>query len=159
MQWTRRLRACLQLVFSGGAPLTSNVRRVRKVLPRFIVVASIAGALFYLYGAWFNWKMRNTEIHLGRIALMNSLPKFLETHSIPSQFVVGSSERRVFPVTNTVNVAGKLYQCALGYETPRFDGAGFLTISGDGVVLWLDAKSGPRIVDRSYVSPFLRSGF
>jgi hypothetical protein len=103
--------------------------------------------------------MRNTEIHVGRIALLNSLPSFLETGSLSNQWVASSPERRIFPLTNTLHVAGKTYGCVMGYKSSHFADSGFLAVATNGVVLWVDSKRSPKIVDRSYVTRFFPPGF
>ena len=96
---------------------------------------------------------------MGRIALLNSLPSFLETGSVSNKWVASSPERSIFPLTNTLRVAGKTYGCILGYRTTRFEDAGFLAVSTNGVVLWVDAKKTPKLVDRNYLTPIFRPGF
>jgi hypothetical protein len=103
--------------------------------------------------------MRTTEIHMGRIALLNSLPSFLETGSASNEWVAGSRERSIFPLTNTLHVAGRTYGCIMGYKTTRFENFGFLAVSTNGVVLWVDSKKGPTIVDRGYLTRFFPPSF
>ena len=49
MQWTRRLRLCLDLLVIGGAPLTSVV--MRKSIRRLLVIAGIISVLLAYAGA------------------------------------------------------------------------------------------------------------
>jgi hypothetical protein len=132
---------------------------MRKLIRILGVALLVAGAVVCLWSTLFAWKMRNTEIHMGRIALLNSLPSFLETGSLSNQWVASSPERSIFPLTNTLHVAGKTYGCVVGYKSSRFEDSGFLAVATNGVVLWVDSKRSPKLVDRNYVTRFLPPGF
>lgn len=48
--------------------------------------------------------------------------------------------------TNSVTVDGTNYQCAVGYDDPKFYGAGFLACTTNHVFIYLDKKRGPRSI-------------
>ena len=135
------------------------VRRMRKLIRIFTVALLVTGVVVCLWSALFAWTMRNTEIHMGRIALLNTLPSFLATGSLSNQWVASSPERSLFALTNTLHVAEKTYNCVVGYRSGRFEDSGFLAVATNGVVLWVDSKRSPKIVDRSYVTRFFPPGF
>ncbi|HTY87057.1 MAG TPA: hypothetical protein VMB80_06300 [Candidatus Acidoferrum sp.] len=60
---------------------------------------------------------------------------------------------RVYPYTNLFTIQGTNYQCALALECDLFRERGFLTITTNGLYVWVDKQRGLVLLGRPRVLP------
>jgi len=88
-------------------------------------------------------------MRIGSIYLHNLHRKWAEDGSPANpaitNYVVSTSDR-YFIWTNRYSFGGGDFESQFGLENSLFNGRGFLVISRDGRLAWIDKKSGPELV-------------
>lgn len=116
-----------------------------------LVILAVA-FLVLLYMAWRDEK--RTAMYNARLYLERAHAEYERTGNVPAS--ESDAQLRVF--TDSVVVAGVSYRCALALDWPALGGEGFLAISTNRTVLWIDKVRAPRIIDDHYHAPLFRHG-
>jgi hypothetical protein len=123
-------------------------------------LATILGGLLVLVGALLGMAhmhgraMQRAAMYNARLNLERAYAEYERTGSIPT-----SEPHAQFSVfTNSVIVAGVSYRCALALDWRYFSGEGFLAVSTNRTILWIDKVRPPRIIDDQYRAPIFRHG-
>ena len=121
--------------------------------PRWIkVVALIPVLLFfgYLAAHMYAWRLRGQPMRIGSIYLHNLHRKWIAdgspTSPVVTNYVGSAGGDRYFVWTNTYVLAGTNFESRFGFEAQFFLERGFLVISRDGRVAWIDKKTGPELL-------------
>ena len=116
-------------------------------------VAIIAGVL--LVGAHLHGRtMQRAAMYNARLYLEHAYADYERTGLVsPSQ---PHASVRLF--TNTVTVAAVSYHCALALDWRYFSADGFLAVSTNRMILWIERVRPPRIIDDHYRAPLFGGG-
>ena len=109
-------------------------------------------AISYLYGV----SLRNAGIIVARNGLKQA-KKDYEEHGYVTNY--GSSGYQVWLSSNIVTIGGTQYQCFITVREARFGDEGVLAMTTNEVLIWLDTKQQPKIIDKSYRPPIFPPRF
>jgi hypothetical protein len=144
----------------GYIAFTLGVSRMHHIVRRLAAALLVAGAASCFLMLWQSWAHRTQEMIFGRQVLIDTQAWFLQTGNLTNGFAEKrSASSRVYFLTNNQGVLGARDLFTIAYESPYFEGAGALTISTNGLVLWLGASGTTKRVDSDYRARFFPPGF
>jgi hypothetical protein len=111
-----------------------------------ILIALCVGILGFAYLTQrSDWHAR---IVYSRFELRRALTDLKETGGllVHTNTLFGTNVARPFIFTNVVVIDGTSYHCAAAYDDPVIHDAGFLAATTNGVFIYFDKKSGPRLM-------------
>src|SRR6266576_2633737 len=112
----------------------------------WITGLAIVGAVFlgcaYLHGR----ALQRSSMYGARTFLEQAYTEFERTGTLPAS----KPHAQLSVFTNTLVVGGVTQQCALALDWFYFRRDGFLAMTTNRTVLWIDKRSAPRIIDGSY---------
>lgn len=114
------------------------------------LLAILTGA--YLYGV----SLRNVGIIMGRSHLKQAYKEYTE-HGYVTNY--GGSSYQVWLSSNMVNIGGTQYQTFITVRDHKFFDEGTLAMTTNHVLIWLDAKRQPKIIDTNYRAPIFPPRF
>jgi len=122
--------------------------------PRWVKGLALLGLLafiLYLVAHIYAWRLHGQPMRLGSIYLGNLHRKWTENGSpvnpIIKNYVSSTDENWYFVWTNHYTLGGRVFESQFGFEGRFFDDRGFLVISRDKRLAWIDKKSGPELVN------------
>jgi hypothetical protein len=150
------LTLCERRFFEGILPIHSQVRRMSTFM-KWIFAAILAFFLglfvvCYLYGV----SLRNAGIIMARNSLKQA-KKDYDKHGYVTND--GSSGYQVWLSSNIVTIGSTQYQCFITVRDAKFYDEGVLAMTTNQVLIWLDAKRKPKIIDDSYRPPIFPPRF
>ncbi|HLP76482.1 MAG TPA: hypothetical protein VK327_06125 [Candidatus Paceibacterota bacterium] len=130
----------------------SNYELDNSFCPRWIkwlALIPLVALVGYLVAYSYAWRLRGLPLRMGAIQLRNLHRAWVKDDSpmnpIITNYVVSTSDR-YFIWTNHYSFAGTNFESQFGLETSEFAERGFLVISRDGRLVWIDKKAGPELV-------------
>ena len=115
----------------------------------FAIVAVLFFGLSYQHGR----RMQRTAMYNARLFLERAYADYERTGTLPPS----QPHARLSMYTNPIVVSGATQHCAVALDWRGFRD-GFLAISTNRSVFWIDNRRGPRIIDGSYRAPLYGGG-
>src|SRR5213594_2379925 len=119
------------------------------IFPRWVkwaFWAAIAGFFIYICVVASAWRLHGLPMRIEGIALRNIYQKWDRDGRPPSieitNYVISSSSR-FFVCLNRYLLQGTNYQCQFAVESRLFGQHGFLAITTNDTLIWIDNKRGP----------------
>ena len=126
---------------------------MRTLLSLLVGLAIIAALLFgfaYLHGR----AMQRAAMWNAKLYLEHAYADYERSGAIPPS----ESYAHIRPFTNSVAVGGVSYRCVLALDWFYFSSDGFLAITTNQTILWIDKVRPPKIIDTSYHAPLFGGG-
>jgi hypothetical protein len=101
----------------------------------------------FVVGYLYQVSLRNAGIIMAKNGLKQAKKDYEEYGYITNY---GSSGYQVWLSSNIVTVGGTQYQCFFTARDERFYDEGVLAMTTNEVLIWLDAKRQPKIIDDNY---------
>jgi hypothetical protein len=121
--------------------------------PRWVkglALLSLLAFIGYLAAHIYSWRLHGQPMRIGSIYLHNLHRKWTANGSpinpVVTNYVSSSAEDRYFVWTNHYTLGGSNFESQFGFEARFFLERGFLIISRDGRLAWIDKKTGPELV-------------
>lgn len=126
---------------------------MRKSLTLLAVVAIVAGLYF---GMAFQHarRMQRTAMYNARVFFERAYSEFERTGTLPPS----QPHAQLTAYTNVVVATEVTQQCVLALRWHNFRNDGFLAISTNRTVFWIDHRRPPSIIDSNYRAPLFGSG-
>jgi hypothetical protein len=115
---------------------------------------AVAAGLLLGFAHLHGRAMQRAAMHNARLYLERAYADYERTGTVPPS----EPHARVRVFTNGVTAGRAIHRCALALDWRYFGGRGFLAVSTNGTILWIDKTLGPRIIDDSYRAPLFRRG-
>ena len=123
------------------------------LIPRWAKVLGLAALLAfvaYLAAYCYAWRLHGLPMRIGSIYL-KSLHRSWRAAGSPANpvltnYVISTSDR-YYIWTNHYTFAGVGFESQFALETSLFQERGFLVISRDGRLAWIDKRTGPELVE------------
>lgn len=115
---------------------------------------AIAAGLLIGFAQLHGQAMRRAAMYDARLYLERAYADYERTGAVPRS--EPHAQLRLF--TNTVVVADVNYRCVLALDWRCFGSDGFLVVSTNGAILWIDKILPPKIIDKHYRAPLFGGG-
>ena len=125
-----------------------------RTLRLWLAALAIVAAVFLGFGHVHERAMQRTAMFNARLVLERAYADYERTGALPPS----EPHAHLSLYTNAVVVSGVTQQCAVALDWRYFRRYGFLSISTNRTVFWIDNRSGPRIIDGSYRAPLFGGG-
>ena len=120
----------------------------------WLVGLAIAAGLVIGYTRLHGRAMKRAAMYNARLYLERAYADYERTGTVPA----AEQHAKVTPFTNTVVVTGMSHRCVLRLDWRALASEGFLAISTNGTVIWIDSNRPPRIIDDHYRVPLFSRG-
>jgi hypothetical protein len=116
-----------------------------------ITVVLVAFGVFYMLS--YVQTLRLMRVHVAQAVLRQANSQFVK-----SGVVEPNGTEKPFVFTNVVAVNGVSYQCAVGIVVSPFEDEGMLSMTTNGVFIWLDKQRGAMVIPVSGYLPHFFPG-
>ena len=137
----------------GRVAELGSLGRMRTPLA-WIVGLAIVAALFFGYAHLHGRAMQRATMYSARLFIEKAHSEFESTGVLPPS----QPHAQLTLYSNAVVIGGVTQRCAVALDWRIFRGLGFLAISTNRTVFWIDQRRGPRIIDDSYRAPLFGGG-
>ena len=119
-------------------------------LAGLVILAALVLSFAHQHGR----AMQRAAMYNARLYLERAYLDYERTGAIPPS----EPHAHVRLFTNSVVAAGVDYRCVLALDWRYFSGDGFLAVTTNRTILWIDKVRSPKIIDDSYQAPLFRGG-
>jgi len=117
---------------------------------KWLALVPLLAFVSYLAIHCYAWRLHGLPMRIGAIYLRNLHRAWVKdgspTNPAITNYVVSTSDR-YFIWTNRYSFGTNIFESHFGLETSQFTERGFLVISRDGRLVWVDKIAGPGLVN------------
>ncbi len=125
-----------------------------RTLRVWLIGLAVCAAGFLGYAHLHARAMQRAAMYNARLFLVRAYADYERSGTLPPS----QPHAQLSLYTNPVVMAGVTQHCAVALDWRYFRRHGFLAISTNRTVFWIDHRRGPRIIDRSYRAPLFGGG-
>ncbi len=125
-----------------------------RALRLWLTALAIVAAVFFAYAHLHARAMQRAAMYNARLFLERAFADYERTGTLPPS----QPHAQLSLYSNAVVVTGVTQHCVVALDWRYFRRDGFLAISTNRTVFWIDRRRGPRIIDDSYRAPLLGGG-
>ena len=126
------------------------MRMFRSWLAALVIIAALVLGFAHQHGR----AMQRTAMYNARLYLERAYVDYERTGAVPPS----EPYARLRLFTNSVVAAGTDYRCVLALDWRYFSGDGFLAVTTNRTILWIDKVRPPKTIDDSYHAPLFGGG-
>ena len=123
---------------------------LRVWLTAFAILAAVFLGFAHLHAR----AMQRTAMYNARLFLERAYADYERTGALPPSQL----HAQLSLYSNAIVVTGVTQHCAVALDWRYFRRDGFLAISTNRTIFWIDPRRGPRIIDSSYRAPLFGGG-